>query len=456
MFFSTRPKVVAQPAEPVTPAFDTMALVAALAAVAGRRDLPVAGVPGPIVTEALRSVDVALASRDRSMLETAVASSMKASEAMAATARITGEVRDGAHRAEAMAAGVEELNASIRRIDGSAEMVSGAMDQAARSTAEGVEATRAATEASLAIGSSFERMNSASGRLKTAAEQIGTFVATIEGLAQQTNLLALNATIEAARAGEAGRGFAVVAQEVKVLSGQTQKATDDIRNRILRLEQHVQEPTDSIEAVRDLVEISAARSDGARARIDECRAAVEESASRMHEIAGVLGEQSAAVGELSAGVLAISEHTSSAAHFAEDVIAAVGACEVTIEKQFGDAEANNVPDLVLHRAKSDHFMWKKRLAEVLVGLETLEPEELSDHRHCRLGKWYESITDRALRELPAFSQILPVHEAVHVAGRRVAELMGRGDRAGALAAYGEMERASAEVVTLLDRLIARR
>ena len=456
MFFSARPKVAATPAAPEAPAFDVMALVTAIAAVTGRREFPQhSGLP-PIVVESLRSLDAALAARDGSMLEAAVASSMKASDAMAATARITGEVRESATRAEAMAAGVEELTASIHQIAASAETVSEAMNQAARATREGVDATHAASDASLAIGASFERMDTASSQLKTAAEQIGTFVATIEALSQQTNLLALNATIEAARAGEAGRGFAVVAQEVKMLSGQTQKATDDIRARIQRLEQHVQELAESIHEVRDLVEVSATRSDGARERIDECRMAVEASAARMHEIAGVLNEQSAAVGELSEGVHAISGHTTRATGLAEQVIAAVGSCEATIEQQFAEAEAHGAPDFVLHRAKSDHFMWKKRLAEVLVGLKALKPEELSDHRHCRLGKWYETVTDRTIRDNPAFTAVLPVHEAVHVNGRKVAELVARGDRDGALAAYGEMERASAAVVECLDRLIARR
>ncbi len=455
MFFSSRAKVTTPPSEAEAPAFDVMMLVAALAAVAGRRESSFGGLP-PIVVESLRSLDAALGSRDSSALETAVATSMKASEAMAATARITGEVRDSAVRSEAMAAGVEELTASIHQIAANAEAASGAMDQAARAAVEGVAATRSATEASLAIGSSFERMNSASDQLRAAADQIGTFVATIEGLAQQTNLLALNATIEAARAGEAGRGFAVVASEVKMLSGQTQKATDDIRARIQRLEQHVQELTDSIEQVRDLVQVSATRSDGARERIDVCRGAVEESAARMHEIATVLNEQSAAVGELSAGVHAIGRHTAQASLLAEEVITAVASCEATIERLLTDAEEHNVPDLVLHRAKSDHFMWKKRLAEVLVGRKALRPEELSDHRHCRLGKWYEGVTDRTIRDHPAFAAVLPVHEAVHVNGRRVAERMACGDREGALAAYGEMERASGQVVEQLERLIGRR
>ncbi len=136
----------------------------------------------------------------------------------------------------------EEASGNIQSVASATEELSVSVDEIGRQVRESNRIAEAAV-------AQAEQTDGRIGKLSRAAQEIGDVVKLITAIAEQTNLLALNATIEAARAGDAGRGFAVVAAEVKSLSEQTAKATDEISHHISSMQGATQE---SVAAIKEI------------------------------------------------------------------------------------------------------------------------------------------------------------------------------------------------------------
>ncbi|MEP1932832.1 MAG: nitrate- and nitrite sensing domain-containing protein [Roseibium sp.] len=187
--------------------------------------------------------------------------------------------------AQAANSATEEATTNVQTVASAAAELSASIGEISRQAKTSMEISEVASETAISADKDVSD-------LADTADKIGEVVEIIRAIAEQTNLLALNATIEAARAGESGKGFAVVAAEVKELSTQTAKATDEIALQISDIQGSTKK---SVEAIRSIVE-----------RIGEVQ-------SVSATIAASVEEQDAATSEITQSITLASDGASQAA-----------------------------------------------------------------------------------------------------------------------------------------------
>ena len=354
---------------------------------------------------------------------------------------------------QAMASSTAEMVASIGEIS--------------RASHEALSESRNAADAAVQSTNAVEKLRSAMGHISTttdetkakvtelegAFDQIAETLSVIDTIASQTNLLALNATIEAARAGEAGKGFAVVASEVKVLANQTASATENINSRIESMRQVIEGMTAA------MANTNAAVGSGDKV-IDEVAAAmgtigdrVGTVLTRIDSIAAVLEEQQAASAEIATavdGAAFLAQHNQDLLKQMAGKIADSNKRNAEESKELYSDSSN--PAMLVEIAKIDHVLFKKKVTDTLLGYETFPSGKVPNHHCCRLGLWYDKVTDPKIKATAEFRAIEPPHSRVHEEAVTTLKLFEDGRHKDALTHLAKLNEAGDEVFRRLGDL----
>ncbi|PWJ55199.1 methyl-accepting chemotaxis protein [Quadrisphaera granulorum] len=257
------------------------------------------------MAKSLAATQASLADLLRSVSSTAE-QVRNASEQVTVTARdLATGASATAERTESVATVAHQISANSQAAAAGAHEMTSAIQQISSNSAQAGEVTSGAVR--LADEASESVRN-----LDVSSAAIASVVKMITSIAEQTNLLALNATIEAARAGDAGKGFAVVASEVKDLATETARATEDIAQRVQRIQ------ADTSTAV---------------SLIGQIQQVVEDVNSFQQTIAAAVEEQSAVTAEMSRNI----SHTADGATGISSDIAQLSQATSTAAASVGEA-----------------------------------------------------------------------------------------------------------------------
>ena len=194
-------------------------------------------------------------------------------QTLAANDEISRAVEEVAEGATGMATSISTINDNLGEMSSEAQVIDDSVTDIKQQTATVQDSSRSMNEKMLSMQDSSHKMDEGITaiaqrieKVNQTVDKVSNIISVIEEISGETNLLSLNASIEAARAGEAGKGFAVVAQQIRVLSDNTNKELENIKQIISTL---VQECQYCVQASNIIVEDNAKQKDEIEAVLGE-------------------------------------------------------------------------------------------------------------------------------------------------------------------------------------------
>lgn len=238
---------------------------------------------GKIASEIKGGVNV-LAASSEDILSTITEMSTSASETAASVAETTATIEEVRQTAAIANDRAKSLLDSTSRVKISAEKGQNSLDLVINGMTE--------------IDIQMKKITSTVIKLSDQNRRIGEITSSVADIADQSNLLAVNAAIEAAKAGEHGRGFTIVAQEIRNLSNQSKKATQQVKEILSEIERSVNETVGVTEESKKTVETGKSLAIQSGEVIDILAGNIEETANAAMQISSSNHQQMAGMDQI--------------------------------------------------------------------------------------------------------------------------------------------------------------
>ena len=339
--------------------------------------------------------------------------------------------------------------------------VSGETDEVYQKIETGQQELTAIKELSEQTIEASREMQKNMDELFNIINHISSIISGIDNISMQTNLLALNASVEAARAGEAGKGFAVVANEIRELSGETQKLTSGMEDFVKSMKEastrsieSANSTIESLTSVSDRIKNVWALNDESQASVSRINDSVSSLAALSEEISSSMTEMQSQLRESSDFMRTVGEDLQKAT---EPVVSIEKTLDETVRQMGGMTKdafyhlENEEFAQYMRSAISSHKTWLGNLKKMVFAQKVM-PLQL-DSSKCGFGHFYYAITPDIPDIRPIWEGLGAKHQKFHKYGASVINALNSGRFSEAEQVYREAETYSRDLLADLNRIL---